>query len=68
LPLLLLVLLLLQAGLQQTLSFLAFKRLFKAGGYAYLHQVSGFRAATSFSQSKHQQLALRMSCFCLLSV
>jgi hypothetical protein len=40
LPLLLsLLLLLLQAGLQQTLSFIAFKRLFKAGGYAYLHQV-----------------------------
>jgi hypothetical protein len=34
-------LLLLQAELEHTLSFFTFKRLFKAGGYSYLHQVRG---------------------------
>ncbi|WIA31945.1 hypothetical protein OEZ86_002802 [Tetradesmus obliquus] len=41
----------LQAQLEQTLSYLTFKRLFRAGGYAYLHQAySGCEHSPEYTQ------------------
>lgn len=55
--LVLLLPLLLQAQLEQTLSYLTFKRLFRAGGYAYLHQVGAVLLQTCGSHVARNRAA-----------
>uniref|UniRef100_A0A383VF32 Uncharacterized protein n=1 Tax=Tetradesmus obliquus TaxID=3088 RepID=A0A383VF32_TETOB len=54
----------LQAQLEQTLSYLTFKRLFRAGGYAYLHQAySGCEHSPEYTQLLYATALNRLDLF-----